>query len=102
MFEIMAGIVFIAKLCPSGIETTSYAINGLLWHFGNSFASAIGVFLTQNVFHIVSTASASHSCDFSQLAELVSLARILFPLLVIPFTFWLLPQTRLTEPSSPP
>ena len=88
MLEIMAGIVFIARLCPHGIETTSYAINGTLWNFGSAFASAIGVFLSQNVFQIISTESSNRPCDFSELSGLVAVAHILLPLLVIPFSFF--------------
>ena len=97
MLELMAGVVFIAKLCPHGIETTSYAVNGTLWHFGSAFASAIGIFLTQNVFQIVSTESTNLPCDFSELSGLVMVAHVLLPLLVIPFSFWLLPDSRLTD-----
>lgn len=95
MMDWMPAIVLTSKLCPTGVESTVYALLAGFQNFGASVASALGV-LALDIGGIKTPAKNLCSPDnlhnFDNLTWLILFSHVLLPLLTIPLTFWLIPQ----------
>lgn len=94
MLDWMPAIVLTSKLCPTGVESTVYALLAGFQNFGASVASALGV-LAIDIGGIETPDDAP--CDFSNLTWLIIFGHVVLPLLTIPLTFWLIPNARMTD-----
>ncbi len=92
MLEFMPAVLLTSKLCPKGIEATTYSLLAGYQNFGNAVSRSIGLYMI-NGFGIKTT----EPCDFSHLALLVMISHMILPLASIPFTFCLIPNSKMTD-----
>eukprot|EP00047_Mylnosiga_fluctuans_P003367 m.228796 g.228796 ORF g.228796 m.228796 type:complete len:516 (-) comp11791_c0_seq1:56-1603(-) len=92
MMEFMPAVILTSKLCPKGIEATMYALLAGFQNFGQGIALSLGrVFM--GALHIESQAP----CDFTRLPLLIVICHFIFPLATIPLTFFLIPDSKMTD-----
>jgi len=92
--QLMPTAVLTARLCPSGAESTVFAILAGFQNFGSSVASILGVQLAQ-LFHV--EASKEGPCDFENLGMLVVLCHCIVPVACLPLTWCLVPRARVDD-----
>ena len=111
MMDFMPMVMLTSKMCPKGLECTTYAILAGFSNFGQVISNTIGSLLVAFVFPIVMSASsgsevatatggastATTGCDFSNLPYLLIVGHLLMPLLVIPLIPLLVPSQRMDE-----
>lgn len=94
MLDWMPAIVLTSKLCPTGVESTVYALLAGFQNFGASVASSLGV-LALDIGGIKTP--TDKPCDFTNLTLLIIIGHVVLPLLTIPLTFWLIPNAKMTD-----
>lgn len=94
--DFMPGVVMTSKLCPKGSESIMYAILAGFQNFGSALSSNLGAFTAQalQIFtYIEQDVEAGSVCQNLDLIPWVILGGgIIFPLISIPFTWWLIPD----------
>ncbi|GAB0496599.1 hypothetical protein MMPV_007912 [Pyropia vietnamensis] len=94
MLDWMPAIVLTSKLCPTGVESTVYALLAGFQNFGASVASSLGV-LALDIGGIKTPEDGP--CDFRNLTLLIIVGHVVLPLLTIPLTFVLIPNAKMTD-----
>jgi len=92
----MPQIVLTAKLCPTGVEATMYALLAGFQNFGDTVSRSIGVVII-DMAGMHTTVTDGHECNFDSLSTLVIVCHMAVPLLLIPLTFLLIPDAYLTD-----
>ena len=92
MLDFMPVVVLTSKVCPRSMESTVYALLAGFQNFGQQIARSIGQFMI-GAFAI----RTETPCNFDHLTSLLVVCHMLAPLLVIPFTFILIPDSRVTD-----
>jgi len=94
--DFMPGVVMTSKLCPKGSESIMYAILAGFQNFGSALSSNLGAFTAQalQIFtYLEQDVEAGSVCQNLDLIPWVILGGgIIFPLISIPFTWWLIPD----------
>ncbi|GAB0497914.1 hypothetical protein MMPV_009251 [Pyropia vietnamensis] len=96
MMNVIPAVVLISKLCPPGIEATVYSLLAGYTNFGVAVASAMGS-LAMDVAGIHTPGPGGGRCNFDRLPLLIAIGHVGLPLLVLPLTFWLIPNARMTD-----
>lgn len=95
----MPAVVLTAKLCPPGHEATVYALLAGFQNYGGAVASSIGTALTSMADVHLDTDGAT--CNFARLPQLILLGHVMLPALMLPLTFVLIPNARMTDSLRP-
>jgi hypothetical protein len=95
MLDWMPGIVLTSKLCPKHMESTVYAMLAGFQNFGQSIAATLGVALTSAM--KVEFNPDDDVCEYENLPMLIAISHMILPLCVIPLTFILIPDLRMTD-----
>uniref|UniRef100_A0A0G4I6L7 Folate/biopterin transporter n=1 Tax=Chromera velia CCMP2878 TaxID=1169474 RepID=A0A0G4I6L7_9ALVE len=93
MLNFMPSCLLNAKLCPRNAEAASYAILAGFSNFGTSVSQAMGAFLIKQ-----SDIRTTVPCNFDALAELVFFCHFVCPMLMVPLSFWLIPNSKMDAP----
>lgn len=96
MMNVIPAVVLISKLCPPGVEATVYSLLAGYTNFGVAVASAMGS-LAMDVAGIRTPGPGGGPCNFDRLPLLIAIGHVGLPLLVLPLTFWLIPNARMTD-----
>ena len=88
----MPAVLLTSKLCPKDMEATTYALLAGFQNFGQQVSRTIGVALI-SMFDIQTEAP----CKWEGLPELIALAHIILPLILVPLTFVLIPEAKITD-----
>ena len=91
MLDFMPAVILLSKLCPKGMEATLYALMAGYSNLGQAMSNSIGSLLMHPSLLPV------EGCDVSNLPALVFVGHCALPLLSIPLTFLLVPNTRVDE-----
>ncbi|KFH01867.1 BT1 family protein [Toxoplasma gondii VAND] len=92
----MPGYILTSRLCPSGLESTAYAVMDGMSHLGWNFSKQFGVFATE-LAGIETGENSPGGCDFTNLGNLTLITQFALPLLAIPLSFLLLPNSSMSE-----
>eukprot|EP00039_Didymoeca_costata_P001508 m.53017 g.53017 ORF g.53017 m.53017 type:complete len:590 (+) comp10836_c0_seq1:169-1938(+) len=98
MLDWMPAVVLTSKLCPKNMESTVYALLAGFQNFGQSIAMSLGLTLTEMLNIKAVSGGEEGDCNFDNLPILIGISHMILPLLVIPSTFWLIPDIRMTDP----
>jgi folate/biopterin transporter len=91
MLDFMPAVILMSKLCPNGHEATLYALMAGYSNLGQAISNSLGTLLMH------SSLLPVEGCDVKNLPTLVFVGHCLLPLLTIPLTFLLVPNTRVDE-----
>lgn len=91
----MPAVVLTTKLCPRGLEATVYALLAGFQNYGVAIATSLGTALTSAVG--VQAVPSKGMCQFERLPALILLCHVVIPLMVLPLTFVLIPNARMTD-----
>ncbi|CBZ50881.1 putative BT1 transmembrane domain-containing protein [Neospora caninum Liverpool] len=92
----MPGYILTSRLCPTGLESTAYAVMDGMSHLGWNFSKQFGVFATE-LAGIATGENSPGGCDFNNLGNLALITQVALPLLAIPLSFLLLPNSPMSE-----
>ncbi|KEP61131.1 UNVERIFIED_CONTAM: BT1 family protein [Hammondia hammondi] len=92
----MPGYILTSRLCPTGLESTAYAVMDGMSHLGWNFSKQFGVFATE-LAGIQTGENSPGGCDFTNLGNLTLITQFALPLLAIPLSFLLLPNSSMSE-----
>mmetsp|Transcript_39634 Transcript_39634/g.93661 ORF Transcript_39634/g.93661 Transcript_39634/m.93661 type:complete len:157 (-) Transcript_39634:29-499(-) len=92
MLAFMPAVVLTSKLCPKELESTLFALLAGFQNFGQQVARAAGVSLI-GAFGVVTEAP----CNWEGLPGLIAMTHIVTPLVLIPLTFLLIPDARISD-----
>lgn len=93
--EYIPAVVLTSKLCPKHHEATVYAILAGFQNFGHAVGSSTGASMT--ALFGVNANFDKNQCHFDRLPELILMAHLALPLLVIPTVFLLIPLGSLRD-----
>mmetsp|Transcript_8734 Transcript_8734/g.29150 ORF Transcript_8734/g.29150 Transcript_8734/m.29150 type:complete len:246 (-) Transcript_8734:940-1677(-) len=88
----MPAVVLTSKLCAKDLEATTYAMLAGFQNFGQQVSRTVGVFFI-TIFNIRTDAP----CSWDGLSLLIAVAHIFLPLLLVPLTFYLIPDLKITD-----
>jgi hypothetical protein len=100
--------VLTSKLCPKHVEATIYAILAGFQNFGQQVARTGGVFLMETLEVVPERRlddggpGGGGGCKFDGLPMLLLLSHTLLPMLAVPMTFVLIPDSTMREDLPPP
>eukprot|EP00729_Bicosta_minor_P025323 gene25323-34844_t len=77
------------------MESTVYAMLAGFQNFGQSISVSLGLALSSGLG--VEADTETNVCNFEKLPQLVVISHIVLPLCVIPLTFFLIPDLRMTD-----
>ena len=110
MLDFMPMVLLTSKMCPKGLECTTYAILAGFSNFGGVLSNTLGSLLIAFVFPIRTTKPADWApgggseakypngyCDFSNLSSLLTLCHFVMPLATLVLIPILLPDHRMDE-----
>lgn len=83
-----------SKLCPKHVEATIYAILAGYQNFGQQVARTGGVYLMEAL-EVVPERLDGGGCEFDGMPMLLLLSHALLPLLAVPMTFVLIPDSNM-------
>lgn len=92
----MPAVVLTSKLCPRGMEATTFAVMDGISHLGWNINKQIGAWATDFA-GIKGSADVSGPCNFDQLDSLVLMANLVLPSLVVPLSFFLIPNITVSS-----
>lgn len=100
----LVSITLNAKLCPEGIETTVFGLMAASANFGGPISAVIANSLS-NAFGLetecMATVASECNCNLGggngNFAAFIAINHIICPLILIPLTFLLLPDARLSD-----
>merc|ERR1712137_734789 len=95
MMDFMPGVILTSKLCPAGAESTMYAILAGFANFGRAIGGNFGAIVVPLTGLKIRLGEGA-VCDDSPLVLLTLIGQGIFPCVSIPFTWWLIPDARLT------
>jgi len=95
MMDFMPGVILTSKLCPKGAESTMYAILAGFANFGRAIGGNFGAIVVPMTGLEIDLRNAEN-CNDAPLVLLTFFGQAVFPLISIPFTWWLIPDARLT------
>lgn len=93
MLDFMPVAVLMSRMCPKGMEATMYALLAGFSNFGQSTSRSIG-YMAVDWMGIV---TADTNCDFANLPMLVFIGHMLLPLLIVPLSVLLVPNTSMKD-----
>lgn len=93
MLNFMPNVVLTSKVCPKHMEATVYALLAGFQNFGQQLAKSAGVYMMSS-FGIRTEGS---DCNFEGLTTMLFVGHMLVPALLIPITFFMVPDIRLNE-----
>lgn len=95
--DFMPGVVLTSKLCPKHVEATIYAILAGYQNFGQQVARTGGVFLMEALDVVPERLEdgGTGGCKFDGMPLLLLLSHTLLPLLTVPMTFVLIPDSNM-------
>jgi folate/biopterin transporter len=93
MLDFMPVAVLMSRMCPKGMEATMYALLAGFSNFGQSTSRSIG-YMAVDWMGIV---TANTNCDFSNLPMLIFIGHMLLPLMIIPLSVFLVPNTSMKD-----
>lgn len=101
MLGVMPAVILTSKVCPRGMESTSFALLAGITSLGSMVASSLGNILA-DVFKIRTVVTVLPDgtvlpCDFSELAWLVVLCGMVLPCLAFPAIHYLSPSRNLND-----
>ena len=88
----LPAVVLTSKLCSRHLECTTFAILAGFQSYGQIVSRSVGVYLI-NTWGIRTVVP----CDFSSLSSAIVLGHLVAPMVLIPFTFLLIPDSRQSE-----
>lgn len=97
MLDFMPAVVLTSRLCPRGMEATTYAILAGFSNLGQALSNATGSLLVEFVWPI----STTPPCDFSNLPQLLVVGHGLLPLFVIPLSLLMVPNMLISDEFAP-
>lgn len=93
MLDFMPVAVLMSRMCPKGMEATMYALLAGFSNFGQSTSRSIG-YMAVDWIGIETTTTP---CNFSNLPWLIAIGHMLMPLMVIPLSIALVPNTTMKD-----
>jgi folate/biopterin transporter len=93
MLDFMPASVLISRLCPRGMESTMFALLAGMSNFGQNLSRSIGVVMAEQM-----NVRTSVPCNVDKLYLLVMLGHMVTPLLILPLSVLLVPNTPMQEP----
>lgn len=104
MLTILPSALLTSRLCPRGAEATVYAVLAGFSNFGQSVSGVLGVRMaemlgieTAGAAEGEAVASGDGGCNFSALPAAIVLSHMVLPMLVLPLTFFMVPEARMDE-----
>eukprot|EP01063_Lacrimia_lanifica_P037917 TRINITY_DN7939_c0_g2_i1.p1 TRINITY_DN7939_c0_g2~~TRINITY_DN7939_c0_g2_i1.p1 ORF type:complete len:676 (+),score=202.55 TRINITY_DN7939_c0_g2_i1:55-2028(+) len=91
--DFMPSVVLVSKVCPPGYEAVVYALLAGFQNFGSQVASYGGLVLI-DVWGIEINPPV---CTADGLWSLIVVTHMVLPLITVPLTFWMLPDSKLSE-----
>jgi folate/biopterin transporter len=91
MLDFMPVAVLMSRMCPKGMEATMYALLAGFSNFGQSTSRSIGYMAVDWMGIETSTVP----CNFSNLPMLIAIGHMMMPLLIIPLSVFLVPNTSM-------
>ncbi len=98
MLDFMPGVILMSKVCPKGVEATTYALLAGFSNFGYVVSTSLGYLLAEamGITH-VSNPDGTETCNFDSLPWLVLISHAFLPLLTIPAAIFFLPATSMKK-----
>uniref|UniRef100_A0A146M311 Uncharacterized protein n=1 Tax=Lygus hesperus TaxID=30085 RepID=A0A146M311_LYGHE len=93
MLEFLPSIILTSRLCPRGSESLIYSLMAGIGNFGQAIASSLGAIFLEYIWPV----QTSTPCNFDNLPMLTLFGNMLVPLLSIPASYLLLPNTRVCD-----
>lgn len=93
MLDFMPVAVLMSRMCPKGMEATMYALLAGFSNFGQTISRTFGYMITE----WMAIDTSVTPCVFSNLKWLIFTGHMLLPLLVIPLSLALVPNTSMKD-----